>query len=71
MAGKLPVFFSCGHGIIQAKEERGMNIFKRLFFKLWDPDFAKLTAEERASLEAAEAGEWIPEEEFWRIVSDD
>lgn len=45
--------------MLPAQEQNfALELVKRLV-RAWDPDFTKLTPEERARLEAAEEGEYI------------
>ena len=45
------------------EQNLAMELVKRLVLA-WDPDFTKLTPDERAHLEAAEIGEYIDSEDI-------
>lgn len=45
------------------EQNLAMELVKRLVLA-WDPDFTRLTPEERARLETAEAGEYIDSEDI-------
>ena len=50
--------------MLPAQEQSlAMELVKRLVLA-WDPDFTKLTPEERARLEAAEVGEYIDSQDI-------
>lgn len=56
--------------ILPDKDVSLVNTFVKNLILAWDPDFTKVTSDERKRLEEADAdfknGEYISEEDFWK-----